>query len=97
MNFREIDFGIIRLGMVKFVGLVMILPVLIAELKLGATFFLKRTFSGIKLINGLSTMKAIIIAAFKDSDLFALFPFKQGAIAIGTEEPGLGVFAESLS
>lgn len=96
VDFSKIDFRIIRLGMVKFFGLVMILPVLIAELKLRAAFLLKGTFSGIKLIKGLSTMKTIIIAAFKDSDLFALFPFKQGAIAIRAEELGRGVFAKSL-
>lgn len=96
VDFSKIDFGIIRLGMVKFVGLVMIFPVLIAELKLRAAFLLKGTFSGIKLIKCLSTMKAIIIRTFIDSDIFAHFPFKQGAIAIRAEELGCGVFAESL-
>lgn len=96
VDFSKIDFGIIRLGMVKFVGLVMIFPILIAELKLRVAFLLKGTFSGIKLIEGLSTMRAVIITAFIDSDLFALFPLKEGAIAIRAEEPGLGVFTESL-
>jgi hypothetical protein len=96
VDFREIDFWFIRLGMIKFVWFVMILPVLIAELKLRVKLFLKGTFSGIKLIEGLSTMKAIIVRAFIDSDIFAHFPFKQGAIAIRAEEPGFGVFAESL-
>ena len=97
MNFTEIDFRTIRLAMIKFVWFVMILPVLIAELKLRAAFLLKGTFSGIKLIKGLSAMKAIIVTAFIDSDVFALFPFKQGAIAIRAEELGLGVFTESLA
>lgn len=96
VNFREIDFRIIGMGMIKFVWLVVILPVLIAEFKLRAAFFLKGAFRGIQLIKGLSTMAAIIIRAFIDSNLFALFPFKQGAIAIGAEELGLGVFAEPL-
>lgn len=96
VDFSKIDFGLIRLGMVKFVGLVMILPVLIAELKLRTAFLLKGTFSGIKLIKCLSTMEAIIIRTFIDSDIFAHFPFKQGAIAIRAEELGRGVFAESL-
>lgn len=97
VDFREIDFWFIRLGMIKFVWFVMILPVLIAELKLRVKLFLKGTFSGIKLIEGLSTMKAIIVTAFIDSDIFAHFPFKQGAIAIRAEELGLGVFEESLA
>lgn len=96
VNFREIDFGIIGLGMIKFVWLVVILPVLIAELKLRTTFLLKGTFSGIQLIKGMSTMKAIIVAAFIDSDIFTLFPFKEGVIAIRAEVFGFRVFAESL-
>lgn len=96
VDFSEIDFWSIWLGMSKFVGLVMILPVLVAELELRAAFLLKNTFSCIELIKCLSTMKAVIIAAFIDSDLFAHFPFKEGAIAIRAEELGLGVFTESL-
>ena len=57
---------------------------------------MKGTFSGIKLIKGLSTMKAISIRAFIDSNIFAHFPFKQGAIAIRAEESGVGVFTEAL-
>jgi len=74
--------------MIKFVWFVMILPVLIAEFKLGRSFFLKRSFGSIKIIKGLSAMKAVIIAAFIDSDIFAHFPFKEGAIAIRAEEFG---------
>lgn len=96
VDFSKIDFGIIRLGMVKFVGLVMILPVLIAELKLRTAFLLKGTFSGIKLIESLNAVRTIIITAFIDGNFFALFPFKQGAIAIRAEELGRGVFTESL-
>lgn len=50
VNFREIDFGIIGLGMIKFVWLVMILPVLVAEFKLGRSGFLKCSFGRIKII-----------------------------------------------
>lgn len=96
VDFSKIDFGIIRLAMVKFIGPVMIFPVLIAKLKLRAAFLLKGTFSGIKFIKGLSTMKAIIIRTFIDSDIFAHFPFKEGAVAIRAEELGRGVFAEAL-
>lgn len=41
-------------------------------------------------------MRAIIVRTFIDSDFFAFFPFKEGAIAIRAEEFGLGVFAEPL-
>ena len=75
---------------------VMILSVLIAELKLGTAFLLKQAFSRIKLIKSLGAMTAVIITALIDSDLFALFPFKQGAVAIRTEVFGLFVFTESL-
>jgi len=66
VDFREIDLGAIRLGMIKFAGFVMILPVLVTELKLRAAFFLKQAFSGIKLIKRLDAMGAIIIRAFID-------------------------------
>jgi len=35
VDFREIDLGFVGLGMQQLVGFVMILPVLIAEFKLG--------------------------------------------------------------
>ncbi len=73
----------------------MVLPVLIAKLKLGAVFLLKRTFSGIKLVESLDAVWTIVVTAFIDGDFFALFPFKQGAIAIRAEIFGFGVFTES--
>lgn len=96
VDFREIDFGIIRLGMIKFVWLVVIFPILIAEFKLRSAFLLKGTFRGIKLIKGLGAMLAVIVRAFIDSDLFSLFPCEEGVRAIRAEEFGFGVIAESL-
>lgn len=78
VDFGEIDLGAIRLGMIKLVGFVMILPVLVTELELRAVFFLKQAFSGIKFIKRLDAMGAIIVRAFIDGYVFAIFPFKQG-------------------
>jgi len=96
VDFREIDLGFVGLGMQQLVGLVMIFPVLIAEFKLGGSCFPDGEFRGVKLIKSLDAMRAVIVRAFIDSDIFAHFPFKQGAIAIRAEELGLGVFTESL-
>jgi hypothetical protein len=96
VNFREINFRVIRLGMIKFAGFIMILPVLVTELELRAAFFLKQAFSVIKLIKRLYAMTAIIVGAFIDGDIFTIFPFKQSAVAVRAEEPGFIVFAESL-
>jgi len=41
-------------------------------------------------------MRAVIVAALVDRDLFPIFPAKEGAVAIGAEVFGLIVFAESL-
>ena len=96
VDFSKVYFRTIRLAMVKFVWFVMVLPVLIAELKLRAVFFLKGTFSGIKLIESMDAVRTIIVTAFIDGDFFAFFPFKQGAIAIRAEIFGFGVFMEPL-
>lgn len=47
MDFREIDFGCIGLGMEEIAGLVMVLSVLIAEFKLRTELFPCRAFSRI--------------------------------------------------
>ncbi len=96
MDFREIDLGAIRLGMIKLVGFIMILPVLITEFELRAAFFLKQAFSVIKCIKCLGAMGAVIVGAFIDGDVFTIFPFKQGTIAVRAEELGFITFTESL-
>jgi|GEM_PF-3158617 len=41
-------------------------------------------------------MKAIIVRAFIDGDVFTMFPFKQGTVAVRAEELGFIIFTESL-
>lgn len=40
-------------------------------------------------------MRAVIIAAFIDGDLFTVLPSKEREMAIGTEELCIGIFTES--
>ena len=72
----QVDSGLIRGGMGKLVGLVMILPVLIAELKLGASFCPKGLFLFIELCDVACSMRTPIIAALVDGKLFSEFPGK---------------------
>lgn len=41
-------------------------------------------------------MRAIIVAAFIDCDLFTVLPPKESAMAVGAEELCIGIFAEPL-
>ena len=68
--------------MMKFSGLVMILPVLVAELKLRAEFITDKTLSRVELVHGLNAMPAVVITAFIDGDLFTAFPLKEGMLAV---------------
>jgi len=80
----------------EFTGFVMVLPVLIAEFKLRAKFFLDNAFSRIKLIESLNAMGAVIITAFINSNLFTFFPLKECMMAIRAEVFGFIVFTEPL-
>jgi hypothetical protein len=73
---RQVDGGVLRSGMGKLVGLVMIYPILIAELELGASFPHQRLFLLIELSDHAYSMRAPIIAALVDRKLFPLFPGK---------------------
>lgn len=72
----QVDGRLLRAGMGKLVGLVMILPILIAELELGASFRPKGLFLLIELCDVACSMRTPIIAALVDSNLFSLFPGK---------------------
>ncbi len=80
----------------KFGGIVMILPVVIAEFKLGAEFITDKAFSRVELVHGLNAMLAVIITAFIDGDLFTVFPFKEGMMAVGAVVFGFIIFTESF-
>jgi len=78
--------------MLKFIGFVMILPVLVAELKLRAEFFADKAFSGIELVESVDAMLAVIITAFIDGDLCTVFPFKEGTMAVWAVVYGFIIF-----
>lgn len=95
MDIREIDIRFVGSRVKEVAGFEMILSVLIAELKLRTELFPYKAFSRIKLIEGLNAMRAVIITAFIDSNLFTMFPLKEGAVAIRAEIFGFIVFMES--
>jgi hypothetical protein len=96
MDFREVDVGFIRLRVEQLVGFVMVLSVLVIKFKLRGARFLNETFSGVKFIESLNAVRAIIITAFIDGDLFAIFPPKEGMVAIRAKELGFFTFAKSF-
>jgi len=63
----------------------MILPVLIAEFELRASFFLQGPFIRIEFRKGLNAMLAVISTAFVDRYHFPHFPAKERKIAVGAE------------
>lgn len=69
--------------MLELPGLEVVLPILIAQLKLRRAAVTQEPFSGIKFIKVLDTVRAGIITAFIDSDLRADFPDKQGMLTMG--------------
>lgn len=82
--------------MLKFIGIVMILPVVVAKLKLRAEFITDKTLSRVELVHGLNAMLAVIITAFIDGDFFTAFPLKEGMMAIWAIVFGLIIFTESF-
>jgi hypothetical protein len=88
--------GFIRLRVEQFVGFVMVLSVLIIKFKLRGARFLNETFSGVEFIESLGTIRAMIITAFINGELFRLFPPKEGLVAIRAEELGFFAFTESF-
>ena len=80
----------------EFTGFEMVLPVLLAEFKLRAKFFLDKAFSRIKLIESLNAMGAVIVTAFINSNFFTFFPLKERMMAIRAEVFGFIVFTEPL-
>lgn len=83
IDFCKIYFRLSWRGVYKLMRLKVILSVLIAEFKLWAAGFSKETFSWVKLTEILDTMRAVIITTLIDGNLFAVFPGKEGLMAIG--------------
>jgi hypothetical protein len=96
IDFRESYFRVGRGGMLKFSGIVMILPVVVAEFKLRAEFITDKTFGRVELVESLGAMPAVIIAALIDGDLCTVFPFKEGMMAVWAVVFGCIIFAESF-
>jgi hypothetical protein len=67
----------------KLVGLVVILPVLVGELKLRASFFGQSLFPLVEFIQVTYPMGAGIVAALVDGHFFSLFPGEEGVMAVG--------------
>ena len=97
MDSGQIDDGLFRSGMGQLMGLVMILPILIAEFKLGVSFCYKRFFPLIKLRHLSCPVRTMIIAALVEGDLFPLFPGKQGMVTVRAVVLGLFPLLESLT
>jgi len=92
----QIDVGLFRLGMGQLMGLVMILPILVAEFKLGASFRYKRLLPVVKLPHLSCTVRTMIIAALVEGDLFPLFPIEQGMVTVRAVVFGFSFLLESL-
>lgn len=74
VDFNEIHPWLFRGGMDQFTGSVMIFPILVAELKLGASFLRKGLFRIIEFLHLPYPVETMVIAALVDGDLFSLFP-----------------------
>jgi hypothetical protein len=83
MDFRQIETLWLWPDRRKLVGLVMILPVLVAELELGTPCLHQFPFPLIELTCLSYPVLAVVVAAFVNGDLFFLLPGKQRMKAIG--------------
>ena len=85
MDFGKIDYGFFGCRMLKFLGFVVILPVLVAELELGESFLLQGLFRSVEFGKGLDAVLAVIGATLIDRDFFSALPAKEGMVAIRAE------------
>jgi hypothetical protein len=79
----QIDDRLNRFRESKIVGLVVILPVLVRELKLRTSFLGQRLFPFVEFIHVPYPMGAGIVAALVDSHFLSLFPGEEGVLAVG--------------
>lgn len=91
----QIDDRLYRLREGKLVGLVVILPVLVGELKLRASFLGQCLFWFVEFIDVAYPMGAVVIAALVDGHFFSLFPGEEGVLAVGAVILGFSL-AESF-
>ena len=83
VNGPQIDGRLFGLGESKLMGLVVILPVLVGELKLRTPFFGQCLFTLVELVDLSYSMETGIITAFIDGHFFSLFPGEEGVVAVG--------------
>ena len=81
----QIDGRLLGLREGKLMGLVVILPVLVGEFKLRASFFGQCLFPLIEFIDLPYPMGTGIVTAFVDGHFFSLFPGEEGVLAVGAE------------
>jgi len=79
----QIDDRLFRMREGKLLGLVVILPVLVGELKLRTSFLGQSLFPFVEFIDVLHAMGAGIVAALVNGEFFSLFPGEEGMVAVG--------------
>jgi len=79
----QIDGRLLGLREGKLMGLIVILPVLVGEFKLRASFFGQCLFPLIEFIYVPYSMGTGIVTALIDRHLFSVFPGEEGVLAIG--------------
>lgn len=70
----------------KFLWFVVVLPVLVVELELRTSLFLKGPFGRVQLCDGLEPVGTVVIMAFMDGNFLLEFPSKQSQPAIRAEQ-----------
>jgi len=79
----QINGRLFRLREGKLVGLVMVLPVLVGELKLRASFLGQCLFPLVEFIDLPQPMGTGIVTALVDGHFFSLFPGEESVVAVG--------------
>jgi len=83
MDGPQIDDRLFGLREGKLVGLVVVLPVLVGELKLRTPFLDQGLFPLVQFIDLPYPMKAGIVTAFVDRHFFSLLPGEEGVVTVG--------------
>ena len=89
MDSPQIDGGLLGLREGKFVGLVVVLPVLVGQLKLRTPFFGQCLFPLVEFIHVAYSMGTGVVAALVEGHFFSLFPGEEGVVAVGAVVLGL--------
>ncbi len=95
MDGPQIDDRLFGFRESKLVGLVVILPVLVGELKLRTSFLRPYLFPLVQFIHVPYPMGTGVVAALVDGYFFSLFPGEEGALAVGAVVFGFSL-AESF-